>query len=584
MYLPQLTESSTSRQMTSQFGGYDHRTRIQDGQWWDMKNLTADQYPMLASRQRRGEGGVLSAGAGITAKDALIWVDGQNLVVGGVSVDLGLSTAAEDCPKQLVGMGAWLVIWPDRKYINTADLTEYGSIDASFTAGKSARVTYTICDINGSPYEGIAYTEPQTPQGGDLWMDTHSLKRYDETTSVWVTIPQVYVKLTSAGIGKAFEAYDGVTIKGAAYSGDSETVKQQYKDLNASKVIWAKGDDYIVVVGIIDLGSEQTGGLEVHRIAPDMDFICQAQNRLWGCRYGVKDGETVNEVYCCKLGDFKNWGCYMGLSTDSWAASVGSDGAWTGAVNYLGYPTFFKETALHRVAISTSGAHQVTETVCRGVQKGSWRSLCVVNEVLYYKGRTEVCAYDGSVPVDIGAALGGVRYTDAVGGGVNGKYYLSVLDGSGESVLLVYDTTKGMWHKEDGLRVMMFAQKDDDLFFIDEKTKRLGCVFGTQWTREGPVSWEAVSGIMGYEYPDKKYLSRFDLRVQLKGTMELYLRYDSAGEWNKWGDVQWEKGTARTFAIPVTPQRCDHLQLRLKGTGEMRLFSITRILQQGSDM
>ena len=110
MYLPQLTESSTSRQMTSQFGGYDHRTRIQDGQWWDMKNLTADQYPMLASRQRRGEGGVLSAGAGITAKDALIWVDGQNLVVGGVSVDLGLSTAAEDCPKQLVGMGAWLVI------------------------------------------------------------------------------------------------------------------------------------------------------------------------------------------------------------------------------------------------------------------------------------------------------------------------------------------------------------------------------------------------------------------------------------------------------------------------------------------
>lgn len=584
MYLPQLQEAKTSRLMTSQFGGYDHRPRIQDGQWLDMKNLTGDYYPMLASRGRRGWGETLTAPAGLTAKDALIWVDGKDLVVNGKVVDMGLSTAPEDCPKQLVGMGAWLVIWPDRKYINTADLTDYGSIDASFSVAEGAQVTYTICDINGDPYNGIAYTKPQTPQGGDLWMDSHSLKRYDSTTSVWVAIPQVYVKITATGIGTAFEAYDGVVLKGIAYNGDSEEVKQQYADLNASKVIWAKGEDWIVVVGVVDRGATQTGGVSVHRIAPDMDYVCQAQNRLWGCRYGVKDGETVNEIYCCKLGDFKNWGCYMGLSTDSWAASVGSDGAWTGAVNYLGYPTFFKETALHRVAVSTTGAHQITETLCRGVQKGSWRSLCVVNEVLYYKGRTEVCAYDGSVPVDVGAALGGVRYTDAVGGAFNGKYYLSVLDGAGSPVLLVYDTGKGMWHKEDDLRVMMFAQKDDDLFFIDEAGKKLGCVCGTQWTPEGDVAWEAVSGLMGYEYPDKKYLSRFDLRVQLKGKLELYLKYDSSGDWIRWGAVQWDKGTARTFAIPVTPRRCDHLQMRLKGTGEMKMFSVARILQVGSDM
>ena len=97
MYLPQLEEAKTSRLMTSQFGGYDHRPRIQDGQFLDMKNLTGDYYPMLASRGKRGWGETLPSPAGLTAKDALIWVDGKDLVVNGKAVNMGLSTAPEDC-------------------------------------------------------------------------------------------------------------------------------------------------------------------------------------------------------------------------------------------------------------------------------------------------------------------------------------------------------------------------------------------------------------------------------------------------------------------------------------------------------
>lgn len=37
MLLPALKETSTKRLVTSKFGGYDHRLRIEDGQWWDMK-------------------------------------------------------------------------------------------------------------------------------------------------------------------------------------------------------------------------------------------------------------------------------------------------------------------------------------------------------------------------------------------------------------------------------------------------------------------------------------------------------------------------------------------------------------------
>ena len=226
----------------------------------------------------------------------------------------------------------------------------------------------------------------------------------------------------------------------------------------------------------------------------------------------------------------------------------------------------------------------MTDTAARGVQKGSWRSLCVVNEVLYYKGRTEVCAYDGSVPCAISAQLGDARYSEAVGGGVGGKYYVSMQDGAGAYSLFAYDTARGMWHREDDFRPLMFAACDDDLFAIEADTGKLVALYGTQGTAEDSVEWEAVTGILAYEYPDRKYLGRMDLRVQLQGELTLYVRYDSGGPWERLSRVCWQRGTTRTFAVPVIPRRCDHFQLKLAGCGEMRLFSLAKILEMGSDL
>lgn len=374
-------------------------------------------------------------------------------------------------------------------------------------------------------------------------------------------------------------------ISGAAYGGDSDVVQAQFEELNGTKIIYAKDEDYIVVVGLIDLTYEQTEGtVTVKRAVPDMDYVCEAQNRIWGCKYGMVDGKAVNELYCCKLGDFRNWRVYAGISTDAWAASVGSDGAWTGCANYLGYPTFFKENVIHRVAISAVGAHQVTETVGRGVQSGSFRSLCVVNEVLFYKSRTDVCAYDGSFPTSMGAALGEERYSGAVGGSFNGKYYLSMKDSGGAWNLFCYDAGKGMWHREDNTHAMCFAAMNDDLYYIDADTKKLMCVLGTQGTPETDLEWMAESGVIGYEYPDKKYLSRYNIRLQVEngGELRLYCQYDSDGRWEHTGTVR-RRGTG-TFTVPVIPRRCDHMKLRLEGKGVVRVFSIAKILELGSDV
>ena len=584
MQFPTLTEQGQSREMISTFAGYDHNRSIAANAFYDMKNMSSDGYPLLQSRARRGVVRQMEKPQGILAKDAMAWADGGKLYYNGAEI-VGLTLTEGE--KQLVSMGAYLLIWPDKKYLNTKDLADFGSLEASYES--SGTVTYLLCGADGSPLSKVSATKPEEPKGGDYWIDTtqtpHSLMVWSESSEMWTSVGTVYTKIQAVGIGKPFQEGDGVEISGAAYGGDSDVVQAQFEELNGTKIIYAKDEDYIVVVGLIDLTYEQTeGAVTVKRAVPDMDYVCEAQNRIWGCKYGMVDGKAVNELYCCKLGDFRNWRVYAGISTDAWAASVGSDGAWTGCANYMGSPTFFKENVIHRVAISAVGAHQVTETVGRGVQSGSFRSLCVVNEVLFYKSRTDVCAYDGSFPTSMGAALGEERYSGAVGGSFNGKYYLSMKDSGGVWHLFCYDAGKGMWHREDNTHAMCFAAMNDDLYYIDADTKKLMCVLGTQGTPEADLEWMAESGVIGYEYPDKKYLSRYNIRLQVEngGELRLYCQYDSDGRWEHAGTVR-RRGTG-TFTVPVIPRRCDHMKLRLEGKGVVRVFSIAKILELGSDV
>jgi hypothetical protein len=215
---------------------------------------------------------------------------------------------------------------------------------------------------------------------------------------------------------------------------------------------------------------------------PDMDFVIESQNRLWGCRYGASyqgmkyDAETgglkkfygayVNEIYCCKLGDFKNWQSYQGIASDSYAVTVGTDGYFTGAVTHLGYPIFFKENYMHKIYGNYPANYQVQTTACRGVQKGCAESIATVNEVLYYEARSGVVGYDGSLPQEISSALGDEVYDKAVAGYLGNKYYISMRDAEGAYHLFVYDTKKAAWHREDNAEVLAFCNCKGNLYFI----------------------------------------------------------------------------------------------------------------------
>ena len=578
-----LRAQPTERRVTAAFPGLDARERIPEGALHDARNLTTAKYPLLATRPRRGLVATLTAPGGLTAKDALAWVDGGTLYLNGLATAL---TGLAEGEKQLVSMGAFLCVFPDKVYYNTADPSDYGSMEADYAS--LGDVSYSLCRADGRPYTNVwrGDAEP-ADSSAELWLSTAGGELaalvWSAAAGAWTALDTVYTKLTFASQGAVpalFSAGDGVTVSGSAFA-----------EANGEKIICALGgaegseNDWIVLVGLLESAFTQTeGSVRLERKLPPLDFVCEAGNRLWGCFYGFDGERTLNEICASALGDFKNWRQYRGLSTDSWAASVGSDGPWTGAVSYLGSPCFFKADRVHRVGVSAIGAHTLQETVCRGVQRGSHKSLAVLNETLFYKSADGVCAWQGGFPLGVGEALGETRYFDAVGGAAAGRYVLSMRDASGDWALFVYDLSRALWMREDDLHALQFAALDGELCALDAETGKILALFGTAGEPEGDFAWSAESGLIGLGTPERKYLSRLELRLRLGegASAAAYLQFDSDGVWHEAGAVA--RGTLGTALLPLRPRRCDHLRLKLCGTGEMELLSVAHVYETGSDV
>lgn len=156
--------------------------------------------------------------------------------------------------------------------------------------------------------------------------------------------------------------------------------------------------------------------------------------------------------------------------------------------------------------------------------------------------------------------------------------------------MFVYDQKYGIWCREDDTDALVFCTHEDDLYYIDRKDNMMKSIRGTllydvsEKGTEGKVPWFVESGSIGYQSPDNKYVSRINVRVSLEfGTnADFYIQYDSKGEWEHKFNMS-GKGS-RTFTVPVIPKRCNHFKYRMVGVGGCKIHSITKTLEQGSDI
>ena len=563
MEMPTLRRLWTSRRTVDAFGGLNRSPRTGEGEFAQMENLSSDFYPVLAPcppREQLDITGVTSLGAG----QRLFYTQGTELVLGDRRIDLGLSP---DGNKILVKMGAYVVVFPDKKYASTLENGDCGSLEARFEA---ANAVLTPCTLEGADRipDYIQSAEPLSPENGTLWLDTAAspavLIEWSAASNLWAAVETAYVRIEAPGIGVPFRQYDGVTLSGA-------------EALDGANVIWQAGSDFAVVSGVLE-GQKHMRGLVLSRTVPEMDYVIECGNRLWGCRAGTdRLGNPVNEIYASKLGDFRNWNCFMGLSTDSYAVTVGTQGPFTGAITYLGNPLFFKEDCLYKIYGSYPAAFHVQSTACRGVAQGGGESLAIVGETLFYKSPMGVCAYDGSLPAEVGRNLGFDPLEGGVGAGFGGKYFLSLQEHTGTDALYVYDKLLGQWHRETGFGARQMVSHAGKLYGLDKN--------GGLWLLRGGksrarVKWMARTGrISGWD-GKRMVLKSLELQLLLanRARMDISVRYDDRGAWERIGTLT---GSDRRFLLPIRPKPCSHLELLLEGEGDIRLLSLTRVLRQG---
>ena len=612
MILSNRNGLKNTRNMLRVFGGLNETYGCTEAEYSAGINFSARNFPALSTRLPRRKLREKADLNGMYHLNGLLTVCGRDLVYTPDDTDemkVTLKDAVEDGRKTLVGIGTKILIFPDKLAFDTAS-RKVSALGAVWS-GKNTSVEFAPCDAEGKVYEvsGCGPAEPDKPTDGQLflrvedpekpWSSESTLEVYSEASGNWSAVVLDYCRISAKGVGTDFAAEDTVTLTGSAAEQAG-----QWNELDGDRIVYDAGADALRVKA--DPGGEwfygrltRTGAavrwvsldgsvsrefvsaevVELERRVPDMDYLTECDNRVWGC------SNKENVIYACKLGDPTNWFSYRGIAADSYAVTVGSDGAFTGAATCMGYALFFKENTLHKLYGSKPSDFQLSSLRCRGVAKGAARSLCVINETLYYLSPDGVMAWDGSIPTKVSTALDPARLRNvksALGGALDGRYYLHLVRGSGEAQavrLLVYDTERGLWQEEDVCSYEM-AGSGGQLYLWDGKA-----IWATDadreenWQQAGGiedgVSFELVSGDIGLDSPEELYLSRLTLRLEaeVKSCIEVAVSYDS-GAWETL--AQLTADGRRCFDVPFVPRRCGSLRFRLKGRGQLTLRSLTR--------
>lgn len=210
------------------------------------------------------------------------------------------------------------------------------------------------------------------------------------------------------------------------------------------------------------------------------------------------------------------------------------------------------------------------------MEKGSSHSLQIVNEVLFYKANSGIMSFQGSMPYEVGAALGS-GYEAAWAGTVENKYYISMKK-DGVSHLFVYDTAKGLWHREDSTEARYFTKDGNTLYYLD------GNVIKTTSGKDTDViDWYAETTDFTYRTADSKFISRASLRCEVESgaALMVWIDYDSRGAWRRLKSIG--SGRKGIINVPLIPARCDHFRLRFSGYGKCAIHDMTLFLATGSN-
>ena len=563
--LPFLNSTNdNSKKYVVAFQGLNYGEGYADGELSDCENLSSVLFPCLTQRFGRTAAGAFTAPSAMHAKEGLVVIDGTQVIYNGETV----GTVSADGRKQLATIGNYVVIFPDKVAYNVST-KEFEQMD----------ITYAVTEAveNGEFVKHDAYWQIDEETGEEWYEDIDgnvldwSIVQYDEETGEYFYYTFTSDKWSAtftdnsltAGTKDAFRfrVGDAVTISGC----------QAHPENNKTVIVRGVDGNTLTFYENTFTEGKETVPVTFSRDVPDLDYICESNYRLWGVK--------GNTIHGSKYGDPFNFNVFDGLTGDSYYIDVATDGPFTGCIPYSSHICFFKENTLHKLYGSKPSNFQLVTSQVYGVQEGSERSMCIINETLLYKGVNGVYAYTGGVPELISDKFGTMRFSNACAASDGTRYYIS-MQSNGKWGVYVFDVTKNLWMREDGMHCVDMATHDGYIYLLSAD----GQLYKVDPEAKEDIQWSVTFCPFHETVNERKGYSRFHLRLDLEAGAWL------TAEMKRDMDTRWEKiytthnERARTVSIPVLPARCDSVEIRLTGKGKCVLRTFIREFFAGSDV
>lgn len=596
--LPMMPYNSGIGKLTQvQFGGLRHHINCGDGEFFDMQNLTAENYPLISARKRRGklEGTVSAEVTQIYADNgAMITVDALGLSYNGYRFYAALNDYKNT---KFVRFGDRVVIMPDKKVLNlkyrilgwgTQDsLPENAEINDAYAVLDQGTGNYEVYIWNGTKFvsNGKLVQRMEIESGEDIASFEDGTIYGESATANTIRLKQTTYQYL---IGQGFKVGDAVTISGC------ETMPENNKIAIIREIapvgtetengVLIRFSDYCFKMPEGTDGQPvtqyQENAVTIKREVPELKVIFEHENRLWGA--------NGKEIFASKLGDPFNWNCFDGLSTDSFYLQTQDKGEITAGISF-GYPRFFREDSMTTVYGSMPSAFQTQVTELLGVKQGEQLSLERMGGILLWLSNKGIVMYDGDQVYLQDQVFGDWKISKVISKADAAKCYVHadlgqhpLADGERLTALFCYDMTKGVWTKENdpSIRSMtymngvIYALAGAQIIMLDSEGDLSGEI--------GAIESFAEFGDFTDGSTNRKAVSKVQLRIEVgEGAFVLVkIRYNSSGEWMTIKTI--EAGNKRSVYIPVIPHRCDHYRIRIEGTGDWTLYSMARELYVGS--
>lgn len=563
--MPNLRSSRRkTEEQQMKFVGMDYRAQAADGSFSDCDGISPRGYPSIQPREKLEEIGQydqISCMKGF-GEDLLVCA-GTNVYWNGdkvgrltlENVDGGIDV---NTARQAAMVNTQVCIFPDKLIFDTSS-GELASIDGIYDVG--GFVTYRQYVISEMQYYHILDFSQGDDEDADRSDAEELLSRVRVGDTVFLT--------GFDGVGASWAANDktgGITVRYVDADGyrigfydNSFAVLDEASDANGARS-YADGMKYV----------PHGETLRIEYRCPELELVAEADNRLWGV-----EGNTI---YACALGEPRNWYRYDGLADDAYALGVAGSGDFTAICGYSTHVCFFKEDRIHRIYGSKPSNYSMTTLACPGVQRGGQDTVQVISGVLWYVGAGGVYAYDGDVPECVSAQLGTRPYQAMFAAAVQEGYYVYMDCGRGMQ-LYCLDTGNAVWTVWDKAWYAAGTVYEGKLCLATPG----GAVMqaGSEMTDE---EWFFTLGEFTEGVAGRKTYSK--LVIQCDMSREAYVGVQVQFDGGRWIRVLAAEGKygTRVMYVPLPPNRCYSMAVRIGGRGEVKIRGIARAYSLCSDV